>query len=264
MPQPEPNTQTPRAYIVEADPTDLLERAGIAHELGNLIQIASSAVNIIARHATPEGTSTLDPAISGARASLDRAGALVRQSIHQAARLATNAEHVDVARSLNEVKDLVQYSWAPKYRVEVQSGPGLPPVRCAHPELQGAILNLALNARDSMPDGGVIAIEAAVVFPNCAHAMVELRVSDNGIGMTPETMRRAFDPFFTTKSTGLGGIGLPMVKRFAREAGGKVKLASEPGIGTTVMLRLPAARQAARYSQPGRPGPWHDPTDPSA
>jgi signal transduction histidine kinase len=94
-----------------------------------------------------------------------------------------------------------------------------------------------------MPDGGVILIEAVAIFPDTAEAMVELRVSDNGIGMTAETMSRAFDPFFTTTDKGLGGVGLAMVKGFAQEAGGGVKLASELGIGTTVMIRLPAARR---------------------
>lgn len=237
------NRDTPRAYTVGvADPDKLLERAGIAHELGNLIQIASSAVNIIARHSRPDGVSALDPVISGARASLDRAGALVRQAIRQADRPGRYVEQVNVAHSLAEVRNLIQYSWAPTYRVEMQSSAGLPVVECTRLGLQSAILNLALNARDSMPDGGVISIEAVALFKGSAQPMVELRVSDNGVGMTPETMRRAFDPFFTTKSTGLGGVGLPMVKRFVQEAGGSVKIQSEPGIGTTVMLRLPALR----------------------
>ncbi|MGB3389937.1 MAG: ATP-binding protein [Pseudaminobacter sp.] len=233
------------AYLAQAHivgPDELLESASIAHELGNLIQIASSAVNIIARHSRPDGASVLEPVISGARTSLDRAGALVRQAIRPVDRPGRTIERVDVVQSLLEVRGLIQYSWTPKYRIEILASAGLPPVECTRSGLQGAILNLALNARDAMPDGGVILLEAVAIFQDTAEALVELRVSDNGVGMTPETMGRAFDPFFTTKSTGLGGVGLPMVKRFVQEAGGSVKIESEPGIGTTVMLRLPAIR----------------------
>ena len=95
------------------------------------------------------------------------------------------------------------------------------------------------NAREAMPDGGLILIDAAVV-PR-ALPSIELRVEDSGIGMTQETMIRAFDLFFTTKGTGLGGVGLPMVKRFVEEHGGSVDLESTFGSGTTVILRLPAA-----------------------
>lgn len=222
-------------------PTELLKIAGIAHELGNLIQIASSAVNIIARRAGSHEASNLDPAISGARMSLDRAGHLVRQAMRRDGHT-VRSECVDVAHSLAGVRDLIQYTWAPKHHVAIVPSTGPLAVRCARVGLQGAILNLALNARDSMPDGGTISLGAVIAFQGSAQPLVELRVSDNGFGMTPETINRAFDPFFTTKSMGLGGVGLPMVKRFVQEAGGSIKIESEPGIGTTVMLRLPVFR----------------------
>jgi signal transduction histidine kinase len=95
-----------------------------------------------------------------------------------------------------------------------------------------------------MPDGGVISIRAATVSLESGRG-IELRVADNGVGMKPETIVRAFDPFFTTKSAGLGGIGLPMVQRFAQEVGGRVLIESEYGIGTTVRLQLPASSQSA-------------------
>ena len=102
------------------------------------------------------------------------------------------------------------------------------------------MLNLVFNARDAMPDGGMIAIEAAASGEGRS-ALIELSVRDTGIGMTPRTVVRAFDPFFTTKSKGLGGIGLPTVKRFVEEAGGSVAIESRLGSGTTVTLRLPTA-----------------------
>jgi signal transduction histidine kinase len=82
-----------------------------------------------------------------------------------------------------------------------------------------------------------------MLFPDDDKTLVELSVADCGIGMTDETMKRAFDPFFTTKSGGLGGVGLPMVKRFVEGAGGQIRLSSMPGAGTTVTLFLPAVRR---------------------
>jgi signal transduction histidine kinase len=182
----------------------------------------------------------LEPVISGARASLERAGILVRQSLHHADRDIAEAERVDVAQSLAEMVDLIQPTWAPKHRIALDLAVALPAVRCVSLGLQSAILNLALNARDSMPDGGVITIAAAARFRDAGKTLVELRVKDSGVGMTHDTMKRAFDPFFTTKSGGLGGVGLPMVKRFAEEADGRIEVSSAPGEGTTVTLLLPA------------------------
>ncbi|WP_245319615.1 ATP-binding protein [Mesorhizobium temperatum] len=100
-------------------------------------------------------------------------------------------------------------------------------------------MNLVFNARDAMPDGGLISINAAAVVQDPG-TVVELRIEDSGIEMTRETVLRAFDPFFTTKGKGLGGVGLPMVKHFAERHGGRVDIESAFGSGTTVILRLPA------------------------
>jgi signal transduction histidine kinase len=107
--------------------------------------------------------------------------------------------------------------------------------------LQTALLNLLLNARDAMPGGGVIRVSAEAAASKSAGSFVSLRVADSGIGMKRETIERAFEPFFTTKPDGLGGIGLPMVRRFVEEAGGRVSIDSEPGVGTTVTLHLPVS-----------------------
>lgn len=245
MPRLEPSEPFLPAYADEAAALKrrvLLESAGVAHELGNLIQIASSAVNIIARSSRFDVAPTLEPVISGARASLERAGILVRQSLHHADNDSSEAEHIDVAQSLAELVELIQPTWAPKHRLALDLGAALPAVKCTPLGLQSAILNLAFNARDSMPNGGTIRIAVAALFPDAGKTLVELTVKDSGIGMTDDTMKRAFDPFFTTKSGGLGGVGLPMVKRFAEEAGGQIKLSSMPGAGTTVTLLLPTVR----------------------
>lgn len=151
-------------------------------------------------------------------------------------------EEASVGACLAEVAKLIGSAWDSNIWLDVHAGHDLPPAKCDPLSLQDAILNLVFNAREAMPDGGSITIEAASV----AHApatVVELRIEDRGIGMTPETVLRAFDPFFTTKGVGLGGVGLPMVKQFAERHGGSVEIESALGSGTTVILRLPAVLQ---------------------
>ena len=216
--------------------------AGLVHDLGNLIQIASSSVNIIASYPNIN-TAGLTPVIAGAKTSLDRAGALVRHAIRTAIDRAAAVEQVSVAACFAEVEMLVQRTWGPSIQLDVQINSDLPAVRCDPMALQNAILNLLFNARDAMPSGGAISIRAEAVSLESGTG-VELRVADNGIGMKPDTIVRAFDPFFTTKSDGLGGVGLPIVERFVTEAGGHVLIESEYGVGTTVKLRLPASLQS--------------------
>lgn len=148
-----------------------------------------------------------------------------------------------VARCLAEVAALLRGSLGHGVPLEVRADHDLPAVMCDALAFQSAILNLVSNARDAMPNGGAVSINAAEVVLG-VHDFVELRVTDNGIGMTPETIERAFDPFFTTKSDGLGGIGLQMVERFVREADGRIVIDSQYGLGTTVILQLPAFTQS--------------------
>jgi signal transduction histidine kinase len=132
-------------------------------------------------------------------------------------------------------------SWDAEFSLHMRVHANLPQIQCDPVSLQSAVLNLLLNARDAMPGGGDIAVAAIE-----RDGEVEICVADNGVGMAPDTVRRAFEPFFTTKADGLGGVGLPMVERFVREAGGRVAVESELGIGTIVMLHLPAASAARR------------------
>jgi signal transduction histidine kinase len=158
----------------------------------------------------------------------------------------SDRDTVDIRTCLAEIAVLVRRTWSSTIRLELHTVSDLPAVRCGALALQNAIMNLALNARDAMPNGGAISIVAVGV--SCAQ--IEVRVTDNGLGMARETLARAFDPFFTTKAEGLGGLGLPMVERFAREAGGEVELESKLGVGTTATLRLPASERATGEELP--------------
>jgi signal transduction histidine kinase len=213
--------------------------AGIVHDLGNLIQVASSALNRVARDPSVSTVPALEPVIASARTALQRAGTLVRETLARAHESHRDSEHADVGACLAEVETFVRNAWDPAFRIELRVGSGLPSAQCDRVGLQSAVLNLIFNARDAMPDGGLISVAAEAVAQG---AVVELRLEDRGIGMTKETLARAFDPFFTTKGEGLGGVGLPMVKHFAEEHGGSVEIESTLGSGTTVILRLPAVR----------------------
>ena len=214
--------------------------AGVLHDLGNLIQIASSALNIIAR--TPEMPgSRRDPILHRARTSLDHAGTIVRQSVMRARDTAALPPRCDIANCLADIATLIVAREDAGLTLDIAIEPGLPDIACDSIELRRAILNLVLNARDAMGGKGSVRIDAHAVAGS-----VDLRVGDRGSGMPPAVLAHAFDPFFTTKRDGLGGIGLPMVERFVRGVGGSVSIESELGVGTVVTLRLPALPQETR------------------
>ena len=220
---------------------------GVVHDLGNLIQIAASALNIIARSPDLGASTTVESMIANASASLRRAGTLVQQTLQFARGGETVGEPVDILMCLMELQALVQSSWDRHISFELFAHESLPVLQCSRVGLQSAVMNLLLNARDAMPNGGTISLVATTIYHANA-ADIELRVSDNGMGMTVDVLRRATDPFFTTKVSGLGGLGLPMVSRFAQEAGGRLWLDSELGRGTVVTLRLPVERGIASTS----------------
>lgn len=224
---------------VGAGGTAWIAKAGIVHDLGNLIQIASAAINIVERspHMAPADAGQM---LNRARVSLEHAGAIVRQNVGHLRDQAMAAPLSDVARCLADVLTLVEAMDEPGLILQLDITPDLPAVRCDPIGLRRAILNLVLNARDAMGGNGIVGIDARVL----GHGEVELRVLDDGVGMAPATLVRVFEPLFTTKTDGLGGIGLPMVERFVRDAGGTIAIESELGIGTTVTLRLPAIAAA--------------------
>jgi signal transduction histidine kinase len=229
------------------------DAAGVVHDLGNLIQIASSALNIIARNPRI-GDGALGPVVARARTSLERAGALVRQTVGRVgqgrAETPVLTEAVCVRACLDEIALLLAGLCEPTVNLVIEAAANLPPIRCNRLNLQNVILNLMLNARDAMPDGGTITITLnEVIPPGCG---LELRVVDTGAGMSPETLERAFEPYFTTKEPARGGgLGLAMVKRFTQEVGGSVQIVSAPGAGAAVTMRLP------RPADPTWPASFH-------
>jgi signal transduction histidine kinase len=232
---------TPRAHIGRVASLNDHLTVGLIHDLGNLIQVASSAVRLMARGSGAEAAVDLQPLIAGARTALDRASAIVRQTIASARNDASILEHVNVTACLAEIGKLTRHMWTSSTWLDIATSSDSLTVTSSGLSLQNAILNLIFNARDAMPNGGIVTVLAREIANAQGGTDVEIRVLDTGRGMTREMAARAFDPYFTTKTSGSGGVGLSMVKRFADEAGGSVVIDSQPGVGTNVTLRLPAA-----------------------
>jgi signal transduction histidine kinase len=231
----------PRIEFLRGGPCDSAWNVGVVHDLGNLIQVAASAVSLIKRSSSAGKVADLAPLVAGAATALERAGAIVRQTIAVAQSGSPVLEHVNLTDCLAEVGDLVQPMLNANIRLHVRTDSDGLAVTANRLELQNALLNLVFNAREAMPGGGVVSIFARESYDRASGSDIEIRVADTGVGMTPDLISRVFDPYFTTKANGIGGVGLPMVKRFAEEAGGSLQIASAPGSGTTVTLRLPAA-----------------------
>lgn len=215
---------------------------GAVQDLGHLIRIAAAALNAIgrSRHFAPD--SLLEPTLTRARQALDRAGGLVRQTSgrpHEASPvLRKAADPQDIAACLGEIGGLIRWICAPDIDLSVEVAADLPPVRCSAVDLQNVVLNLVTNARDAMPHGGAMSLAVrGRPARRPGGAEVEIRVADDGIGMSPEALRQALTPFFTPDDE--PRLGLAMARRFAQDAGGGLEISSAPGAGTTVAIRLP-------------------------
>jgi len=239
-------TCTPAEANIGPQPDEfaVIAAAGVIHDLGNLIQIASSAINIVARTPHMPGLHA-GPMLDRAKSCLEHAGALVHQNIAVVRDRMIEDEHTSVAKCLSDVAALAEGLGEPSLTLDVKVEPNLPKVGCDAIGLSRAILNLVFNARDAIRGRGRIRVEARAIWHGLVASGVAISVADEGVGMTPATIARVFDPFFTTKTNGLGGLGLSMVARFVRDAGGEVAVESEPGIGTIVTVRLPAMVEAA-------------------
>jgi PAS domain S-box-containing protein len=222
---------------------------GIAHDFNNLLTIIIGNIDTVSRRlgsdpdADPRARRALDNALKGA----ERAAALTQRLLAFSRRQPLAPRAVDVARLLAGMSDLLTRSITETIAIQVLAAADLWTVEADPNQLENVILNLAVNARDAMPNGGALTIEARNITIGTAGApdvpagiYVVISVRDNGIGMTPETVEKVFDPFFTTKEVGKGtGLGLSMVYGFAKQSGGHIHIDSMLGTGTTVSIYLP-------------------------
>lgn len=225
---------------------------GIAHDFNNLLQGIIGSLGIARRRLPTEDGERIGRFVDGAINSANRAAALTHRLLAFSRRQPLDPRPVDVNHLLVSMEDMLRRTMGEGIRIELGSASALWPTRCDPNQLESAVLNLAINARDAMPDGGTLHIASAnvVIDPGRAAAAemvpgeyVCLTVRDSGIGMSPEVKARAFDPFFTTKPLGQGtGLGLSMIYGFARQSEGHVRIDSEIGHGTTVSIHLPRFR----------------------
>ncbi len=215
---------------------------GIVHDFGNLMQVLSSAIDLIEKNLDHPARCHVEPYIRGAMQSADRATALSRQilGVPRVGELVEDFVHLDAA--LVEIRNPICWVAGPDVRVELALEAGLPAVFCSVRELENVVLNLVINARDAMPGGGRICISVNRCDFDEGPTVV-LRVTDTGCGVPPETAQYMFQRFFSTKPLGRGtGLGLAMVGEFARRLGGSVQIDSAVNCGTSITLRLPACR----------------------
>ena len=229
---------------------------GVAHDFNNLLTVVLGNLEMLDERLTSEHDRLLlREAQEAARSGADLTGRLLAF----ASRHPLDPRPVDLARQLTELATLLRRTLGEMIEVRTRLPADLPQALVDPSQLQNAILNLALNARDAMPGGGTLVLEAGTVDADYARANAEVRpghyvvlsVTDTGIGMAPQVRERAFDPFFTTKDPGTGtGLGLAMVYGFAKQSGGHAQIHSEPGRGTTVRLYLPQAEQLQENDRP--------------
>ncbi|MCP3730350.1 response regulator [Sphingomonas sp. MG17] len=225
---------------------------GIAHDFNNLLTVVTGNIDMARRALEAAGVQdartlrSLDNALKGA----ERAAALTQRLLAFSRRQPLAPKPVDADKLVNGMADLLQRALGEDIRLEIIAAPGLWRLEADPNQLESAILNLAVNARDAMSDGGRLTIETANVRLDEGYAAsqaevppghyVMIAVTDTGAGMSREVIERAFEPFFTTKEVGKGsGLGLSMIYGFVKQSGGHVKIYSEPGEGTTIKIYLP-------------------------
>ena len=233
---------------------------GVAHDFNNLLQIIMGNLDIVRRSEvteSPRVKRAVEAALTGAR----RAASLTQRLLAFSRRQPLNPKPIDVNALLSGMSDILHRTLGEATGVLTLQGAGLWRVEVDPVELESAILNLALNARDAMPQGGRLTIETTNEDIGHLHSdfhaetlpgpYVVISVSDTGVGMKPEDIARAFEPFFTTKPVGEGtGLGLSQVYGFVKQSGGHVNIYSEVGQGTSVKIYLPRLSQEVHADTP--------------
>ncbi|HEX3575193.1 MAG TPA: PAS domain S-box protein [Rhodopila sp.] len=222
---------------------------GLAHDFNNLLTGITGNLELARTRIEQGRVGDLDRYINAAQGAASRAAALTHRLLAFARRQTLDPKPTDPNRLIEGMKDLIQRTVGPQIRLEMALAIDLSCTLCDPNQLENAILNLCINARDAMPDGGRLTIqttnapleESRMAGRDLnAGQYVVICVTDTGAGMPPDVVARAFDPFFTTKPTGQGtGLGLSMIYGFATQSGGKVEIQSKVDAGTSVRIYLP-------------------------
>ncbi len=225
---------------------------GIAHDFNNMLTGVIGGIDIVRRRLATGRTDGLERFMDAAAQSAQRAASLTARLLAFSRRQTLDPRPIDVNALIAALDELVTRTLTESVTLEVALSDDLPSAMADANQLENALLNLAINARDAMPHGGTLTIRTGVVVvgpgdpaarQDCDPGRyVVIEVRDTGVGMTPEVLEKVYEPFFTTKPIGQGtGLGLSMVYGFARQSGGFVRIDSHVGEGTTVRIHLPAA-----------------------
>jgi PAS domain S-box-containing protein len=227
---------------------------GLAHDFNNLLTGISGALEMMQVRIAQGRVGELEKYSVAAQGAVRRAAALTHRLLAFSRRQTLDPRPTDVNRLVFDVEELIRRTVGPHVEVETVGKAGLWTTLVDPNQLENAIINLCINARDAMPDGGRITIETANKWLDeragrerdlDAGQYVSICVTDTGTGMAPDVVSRAFDPFFTTKPIGEGtGLGLSMIYGFARQSGGQVRIYTEVGTGTTMCIYLPRHMEA--------------------
>ena len=241
---------------------------GIAHDFNNLLTGIVGSLDLLQSRLAQGRTETLGRYIQAAQTSAHRAAALTHRLLAFSRRQPLEPRPVNANALISGMEELLRRTLSERVRLEIIAAGGLWPTLCDPNQLENAVLNLAINARDAMADGGRLTIETCNTHLDRAYAAqnvgvepgqyICICVTDTGTGMTADVIRRAFDPFFTTKPSGQGtGLGLSMIYGFAKQSCGHAAIYSEPGRGTTVKIYLPRHRgeAVAPVAEPPAYGP---------
>jgi PAS domain S-box-containing protein len=222
---------------------------GLAHDFNNLLTGITGSLDLLKMRLAQGRINELERYITAAQGAAARAAALTHRLLAFARRQTLQPKAVNANTLLRGMEELIRRTIGPSLKMETVLAAGLWNCFCDPNQLENAILNLCINARDAMPKGGTLTVETANSWLDDAAAKerdmergqyVAICVTDTGTGMSAEVAARAFDPFFTTKPTGQGtGLGLSMIYGFAKQSGGQVRIYSELGHGTTVKIYLP-------------------------
>ena len=234
---------------------------GLAHDFNNLLTGISGSLEMMAIRIQQGRYGDLERYALAAQGAAKRAASLTHRLLAFSRRQTLDPKPTDVNRLVAGMEELVRRTVGPAIEVEVVTAGGLWPTLVDPNQLENALLNLAINGRDAMPEGGRLTIETGNRWLDDRSARdrdlepgqyVSLCVSDTGTGMTPDVIAKAFDPFFTTKPLGEGtGLGLSMIYGFARQSGGQVRIYSEVGEGAMLCLYLPRHHGEAGEAEPG-------------
>jgi PAS domain S-box-containing protein len=235
---------------------------GMAHDFNNLIGIVVGNLDILLERLAPASFDEMELVSTAIEAAV-RGAELTKQLLAFSRQQALSPKIVDMAAVLRQASQLLRRTLGEAITIDVRVADGIWPVLVDSAQLESAILNLAINARDAMRNGGCLTIEANnVALEGSAGDLGPMRapgpcvvisVADTGTGMSPEILQQVFDPFFTTKGTAGTGLGLSMVYGFVKQSGGHTSITSEPGLGTTVRIHLPSAEAAQLRAQAARP-----------